>query len=137
MNITICKVEGREALSKWLKKKFKRSRKSGEILSKIWEEGFVKSIMKCYQLSNKIRIENFPLYLSISSHQWSWLNSGRWRFDLNLTAVRINNFLTNFLLNLKLKIVNKEVSSLISNLEKWNLISIITASKSKDNRVKK
>lgn len=88
--------------------------------------------MKCYQVSNKIRIEKFPLYLSISSDQWSWLSSGSWRFGLNLTAVRIMNFLMNSLLNLKLKIVNNEISSLISNLEKWNLISVITASKSMD-----
>lgn len=38
----------------------------------------------------------------------------------------------NSLLNLKLKIVNNEITSLISNLEKWNLISVITASKSMD-----
>lgn len=61
----------------------------------------------------QIRTEEFPLDLSMNSH---WLSGGSQRFGLKLTAVRIANFLMNFLL--KVKVVNNQVGSLRSNLEK-------------------
>lgn len=73
------------------------------------------AIIKCYHMSNKTGAEKFPLALSMSLHQWSWLSDGNQRFGLNVTAVRIANFM-NFLLNLKLKAVDNQVSSLLSNL---------------------